>query len=135
MKKYKFLPHTADMKFQAFGKSLSECFSNASYALAEIITKDKIKSVIKKKIKVKGKDKESLLYNFLEEFLFLLDSENFLLSKIEKIKINRFELVADISGDNVKKYKTITDVKAITYNDMFVLKDKKGYKLQVVVDV
>ena len=50
MVKYKFLQHTADMKFQAFGKSLEECFSNASYALVEIITKDKIKPLIKNKI-------------------------------------------------------------------------------------
>jgi len=137
MKKYKFLKHTADMKFQAFGKTIEECFSNASYALVEIITKDKVKPVIKKKIIFHGKDKESLLYNFLEEFLFLIDSSNFLLSKIEKIKIDlkKFELIAFISGDNVKKYKTITDVKAITYNDMFVKSEKDKYTCQVVVDV
>jgi len=134
--KYKFLEHTADMKFQAFGKSLAECFSNASYAVVEIITKDKVKPIIKKKIIIKGKDNESLLYNFLEEFLFLLDTENFILSKIENIKIDKeLELTANVNGDNVKKYKTITDIKAITYNDMFVLEDKKGYKCQVVVDV
>jgi SHS2 domain-containing protein len=137
MKKYVFLNHTADMKFQAFGSVPSECFKNAAYALREIISKDKIKPVKKKEIRVSGKDYESLLYSFLEEFLFLIDTENFILSKIEKIKIdkNKFELTALVSGDSVKKYTAITDVKAITYNDMFVLKDKKGYKCQVVVDV
>ena len=137
MEKYVFLEHTADMKFQAFGKSITDCFKNASYALREVITKDKIKPIIKKTIKVKGKDNESLLYNFLEEFLFLIDSENFVLSEIRKINMDKrkFELSVEMIGDDIKKYKTITDVKAITYNDMFVLKDKKGYKCQVVVDV
>jgi SHS2 domain-containing protein len=147
MERYKFLSHTADMKFQAFGKTMEECFSNAGYALREIITKDKIKPVIKKKIEVKGRDFENLLYNFLEEFIFLLDSENFILSKIIKIKIDnkKKELIAEIIGDNIHKYKTMTDVKAVTYNDMFIKnpskdgnclkKDKNKYICQVVVDV
>ena len=146
MEKYLFFEHTADMKFQAFGKTPEKCFSNAGYALIAIITKDKVKPTIKKKIKVKGKDIENLLYNFLEEFLFLIDSSNFLLSKIEKIKIElkssadaedhkKFELTAIVSGDNVKKYKTITDIKAITYNNMFFKKEKEKYICQVVIDV
>ena len=137
MKRFKFLEHTADMKFQAFGKNLSECFSNASYALVEVITKDKVKPAIKKKINVKGKDNESLLYNFLEEFLFLLDTKNLILSKLVKIKIdnNKYELSAEAYFDNIKKYKAITDVKAITYNDMWVKVEGKNYKCQVVVDV
>lgn len=144
--KFKFLPHTADMKFQAFGKNTEECFKNASYALVGIITKDKVKPVIKKTINVKGNDNLNLLYNFLEEFLFLIDTENFLLSKIEKIKIDKIssadaeghekvELIAEVTGDSVKKYKTITDVKAITYNDMFVNIRKDKCVAQVVVDV
>ncbi|MEK6820605.1 MAG: archease, partial [Nanoarchaeota archaeon] len=76
--KFKFLEHTADMKFQAFGKSLEEAFVNSALAMKEAISgKIRVKSRIKKKIMVKGKDKESLLYNFLEEILFLLDSEGF----------------------------------------------------------
>ena len=53
MKKFKFLEHTADMKFQSFGKTLEEAFENSAYALAETITKGiKIKSIMKKTIKV-----------------------------------------------------------------------------------
>jgi len=135
--KYKFLQHTADMKFQAFGKSLEEAFSNAVYALKEVITKDKIKPLVKRTINVKGKDNENLLYNFLEEFLFLLDSENFMISEVDKIIINleKLELTAVIYGDNIKKYSAITDIKAITYNDMFIKQEKGKFIVQVVVDV
>ena len=89
------------------------------------------------KQKVKGKDYESLLYNFLEELLFLMDSKNFFLSKIKKIRINREKLVleAEISGDDAKNYKVHIDVKAITYNEMFVKKQKDKLVAQVVLDV
>jgi SHS2 domain-containing protein len=134
--KYRFLKHTADIKFQAFGKTEEEMFENASLALKEIMLKKiKIKNHIKKKFEVDGKDKESLLYNFLEEFLFLLDSEDFLLNKIDKIKIKDNKINAEISGDNAENYRFKNDVKAITYNEMFVKKEKGRFICQVVVDV
>ncbi|VVB78084.1 Protein archease [uncultured archaeon] len=137
--KFKFLAHTADVKFQARGESVEECFENAAFALVKIICKEKVKTVIKKGIKVKGKDLEELLYNFLEEFLFFIDSKNFIPGRFKKIKIYKkneeYNLSAELLGDNLKNYKTHTGVKAITYNEMFVLKDKKSYKCQVVVDV
>lgn len=88
-----------------------------------------------KKIEVKGKDFESLLYNFLEEILFLLDAENFLISKIKKIKIHNLKLNAVIIGDEVSNYKFTNNVKAVTYNDMFVKQEKKKWAAQVVLDV
>ncbi len=139
MQKFKFLPHTADMKFQAFGKTIEECFENAGYALVSIMTSDKIKLAVKKEILVSGKDYESLLYNFLEEFLFLMDSESLVIGKISKIEIHRsngrYELTSEVYGDNIKKYKSATDIKAITYNDMFIRKEKNKFICQVVVDV
>ena len=106
------------------------------------ITSVKVKSVIKKKIIINGKDKESLLYNFLEEFLFLLDAEDFLLSKINKINkidITSGKLIAEVTGDKASNYKFTNDVKAITYNEMFVKQEKSKGKdkfiCQVVVDV
>ena len=136
---YEYLSHTADIKFQAFGKNIEECFTNAVYALTNIICKQEIKGIIKKSIKAEGDDLEELLYNFLEEFLFLSDSQNFLFSKFKKIKIykknGKFNLNSEVLGDDSKKYQTELDVKAITYNEMFVIKDKDSYKCQVVVDV
>jgi len=135
--KFKILEHTADGKFKAFGKSLEEAFSNSALAMLSLMTKDRIKEKIKKKINVKGKDKEQLLYNFLEEILFLLDSENFILSKVKKIKINQEKvgLTCEITGDKVKDYEVFGNVKAITYNSMFIKKQKNKFIIQVVVDM
>jgi SHS2 domain-containing protein len=138
--KYKFIPHTADIKFQCFGKNLEETFENAFLALKHIIVGNiKIKNNEKKKIFIKGKDLEALLNSFLEEFLFLLDSNGFLLNKIEKIEINeknnKYTLKAFVFGDSVSDYKISNQVKAITYNEMFVKKNKERWICQVVLDV
>lgn len=136
--KHKFLKHTGDIKFQSYGKSLEEAFSNSARALKETIAgKIKIKGKIKKKIKIKGRDIESLLYRFLEEFLILLDADDFLLNKIISLKINKskFILNCEVIGDKASDYHFSNDVKAVTYNQMFVKKEKDKWVCQVVLDV
>ena len=59
--KYKFLPHTADLKFRAYGKTIEEAFINAGYAIKSIISKKKVKQFIKKSIKIQGNDIENLM--------------------------------------------------------------------------
>jgi len=135
---YKFLPHTADVKIQASGKTLEDAFVSSADAMKETILrhkKTKIAGKIKKKIIVSGKDNEALLYNFLEEFLYLLDAEDFVLSEIEKLKIKDNKLEAELLGDKASKYKFSNEVKAITYNEMFVRKEKNKYLIQFVLDV
>jgi SHS2 domain-containing protein len=138
-KKFKFLEHTADVKFQAFGKTLEECFKNSAIALKKTIFEDKTKEKKEMKIEVKGKDLESLLYNFLEEILYFLEADNFLLNKIKSIKIDKKEkkLLAVVVGDKASSYNFTNPVKAITYNEMFVKQQKQGksWIAQVVLDV
>tara|TARA_Y100000034_G_C6900395_1_gene416250 strand:- start:1867 stop:2265 length:399 start_codon:yes stop_codon:yes gene_type:complete len=131
--KYKYLEHTADIKFQAFGKTLGEAFSNAAYAMINVISEDKIKDRVTKKIKVKGIDKKSLLYSFLEEILFLLNTEDFILSEVKEIKIKDKELIATFTGDKLTGYNLGLDIKAVTYNDMFI--KENPFVVQVVLDI
>jgi len=73
-----------------------------------------------KEISVDGENLENLLYNFLEEFLFLLDSEDFLVAEIKSLEIDdkNYKLKMKVSGDAAKNYHFTNDVKAITYSDM-----------------
>jgi len=80
------------------------------------------------------------LYDFLEKFLFLLDTKGFLLSKIKEIKIQEKDhlliLKASLSGDNhPENYETKTTIKAVTYGEMFIKKEKGRFVLQVIVDI
>jgi len=136
MQKFKFLEHTADIKFQAFGKNVEEVFENSALAFKEAVCgKMKIKEEKEKIIKVNGRDFESLMYLFLEKILYLLEAENFLISKIKEIEIKNFKLKAKIVGDSAKNYKFTDSVKAVTYNEMFIKKQKDKWISQVVLDV
>lgn len=140
MRKYCFLHHTADAKFQAFGLTLEEAFLNAALATCSLMWDwKKVKKKVEYPVQVEGRDLEQLLVNFLEEILYLLDTQTFLLAAAEGIRIEKkkekFVLDACFLGDAYSgKYKIFGDVKAITYNEMSIMKSDH-YTIQVVVDV
>src|SRR3989338_4802863 len=136
--KYRYLEHTADAKFQAFGRSLDEAFKNSALAMLNLMCKSEaIKLKQEKKISVNGKDLKALLYNWLEELLFLLDSENFIAGKIKNLEISgkesNYKLEAMISGNNASAYKFFGEVKAVTYNDMSIKEEKKGKEKRFII--
>lgn len=135
--KYRFLQHTADAKFQAFGSRLEEAFANAALAMFSImIEPEKVKPKLDREISIDGKDEKALLYNWLEELLYLLDSEGFLLNSVRRISIKGHILEAVVAGDLVSnEYKTHGDVKAATYSEMEIKKEKDKCMVQVVVDI
>jgi len=138
VKKFEFTgKKVADAQFRAYGSSLEEAFANAALAMASIMYDYvKIKPAEEREIKIEGNDLQSLLYNFLEEILFLLDTENFLLHSVKEIKIKNNQLEAVLVGDTkVENYELFGQVKAVTYNEMKIEKEKDIYMVQVVVDI
>ncbi|MBD3303608.1 archease [Candidatus Woesearchaeota archaeon] len=136
MKKFDILEHTADGKFRAYGKDIEEQFGNALLAMFSFMFKiEDVDSKIKKKVKTTGSDEKALLYNWLEEFLVLLDTDAFIPSRIENIKINKtkdgFKIQGSVLGDSAEKYEHVGSVKAVTYAEMEVTEEY----VQVVVDL
>ncbi|MCK5474151.1 MAG: archease [Candidatus Aenigmarchaeota archaeon] len=140
MKKFEYLEHTADAKFKSYGVRLDEAFSNAALAVFNImVNTEKVEPKIKKEIKITGKNKETLLFDFIDELLFFLDSENFILHKVEKLTITEkdgiYNLKATALGDEIdKKYNVAGIVKAITYNEMAITEKDGKWEITVVVD-
>ena len=140
MRKYRFLCHTADAKFQAFGQTLEEAFANAALATSSLMWDWKrVEKEVEYPVQTEGRDLEQLLVSFLEEILYLLDTKAFLLGKTEDIRIQKrdegYVLNALFRGDDYSdKYNLYGDVKAITYNEMSISKNDH-YTVQVVVDI
>jgi len=134
-KEFVFLEHPSDIKFKAFGKNLDEVFENTAKAISSYLSPDrKVESKKSKKIHLRASDLESLLYSFVDEILFLLDAEKFVVSKA-KVSINDNQMEAEIFGDNSKEYE-IKQIKAATYADMYIKEIAEGnWECQMVLDV
>lgn len=132
---------TADIAFEASGKDLNELFKSAAEALFEILSNvKKVNKSISKKIGLKNKVIENLLYDFLSEILYIKDLDFMIFSNCD-IKITEsksgYELDAIIYGEkiNPKKHELHSDAKAITLHQFSIDKTKNGYKAFVIVDI
>ncbi|HIJ99669.1 TPA: archease [archaeon] len=144
MKNYEYLEHTADAKFRAFGKTIEEAFSNAALAMFGIITDtEKIQPIVEKTVEVQGNGLPELLYEYLDELLFLLDTDNFILNKMKELKIKKeatgYTLKALAVGDlhmrEDTKYLVSGNIKSMTYSEMIVDDRPEKCTVQVVVDI
>jgi SHS2 domain-containing protein len=142
-KKFEFLEHTADIKVLAYGKTFEESFANAAVAMFQVMTEtSEIKPRRKIEVNVTGSDEKNLLYTWLEKLLYLMNTEGFLLHRINSISVNstKLSLKAIVVGDTIAvkgkdrmKYETHGEVKAITYNEMNI--KKKPFVIQFVIDI
>lgn len=135
---FEYLEHTADVKFKAYGKTLEEAFRNALRASMNVMVDiQKVEGKIEKNISIESRKPESLLYDFIEELLFLFDTEGFIACDAKDIEITedeKFHIKAVLLGDPAEDHELHGDVKAVTYNDMEIKKDE-GYEIQVVLDI
>ncbi|NJL44491.1 MAG: archease [Nitrosarchaeum sp.] len=139
MKPYEFLEHTADVKFRAYGATLSEAFANAARALFVVVTDvSRVRPVVTRTVKVSSARLRSLLYDFLEELIVLQDAEGFLLSDVRELVVDEsaYSVVATIVGDLFEgQYDLTCQIKAVTYSDMLLERTSEGWMVQVVPDI
>lgn len=139
MKRFEFVDiTTADVAFVAYGKDLNELFANGAIAMFEVMVDTKqIKPKVGKEVKIKGNDLQSLLFNWLNELLIYIDSENLAFSKFDvKVDGKNMKLEAKCFGEKIdkKRHETRTVVKAATYHKMEIKKNDY-WKAQVILDI
>ncbi|MEM1507372.1 MAG: archease [Candidatus Bathyarchaeia archaeon] len=140
--RFEFLEHTADVYIAAYGKNLHEAFENAALAMFETMTDTKdVKCEIEESVEVEGEDKQSLLYNWLEDLLVRFEVENMLYSRFNIIKIEKtdggFRLSAKICGEpfNPERHKQKVGIKAVTYHRMEIIEDPKEVTVRFILDI
>jgi len=138
--RYRILPHTADGKFRAFGVTLEEAFGNAALAMASLMWDwEAVEPKTRHFVHVRGADREQLLVRFLGEVLFLFETRQFLLGRIDGLKIRPhfegFSLEAVLGGEALTpRHELFGGIKAVTYHDLKI-EECGGFTVQVVVDM
>ena len=116
--RYKLLEHTADAMVEAYGETLGERFANAAYAMFDQITDiTKIEPLGELKIVLKAENREQLLVDFLQELLFVHDTEDLVFGEFE-VKTDGKALESLVKGEKFdeKKHPKRSVVKGITYH-------------------
>lgn len=125
-KAFEYFEATADVGFYAYGESLDEAYMNAGLAMFNVISDTrKIGQRESRHVEVVSEDLVSLLYDYLEELLFLHDTEFLLFSRFD-VKIyklcrgetevsneeldNGESVIGDLKGESSEySYKLVCD--------------------------
>lgn len=141
-KGYTFLEHVADAYIAAYGKDLAEAFENAAVAMFDVMTDvEKVDPEVEDYVEVSGEDEYSLLYNWLEALLVKAEIEGMLYSKFKIMELGKsnggFRLKAKIWGEklNPEKHLQKVGVKAVTYHQMEIAREKDGAVVKFILDI
>ncbi len=140
MRRFRTIPHTADIGFQAYGKNITEAFSNSVYAFSRAITSKKVISTRQEKINLVADDEKQALYRLLDALIQMFDEKHFIPSEQIKITIKKqkngtYLLLSTIWGDSAENYPLHQYIKAVTYSDMNIAHSKKGVICTVILDI
>jgi SHS2 domain-containing protein len=138
MKKYEIIDHTADIGLKAYGRNLGELFKNSALGMFEIIADLKdVKPETPLTIELGAVTREELLVNWLRELLYQYNTQEILFKnfEIEKITDNRISAKAWGQAFNRQKHNLKMEIKAVTYYELKIEKEKEGWMSQVIFDV
>jgi len=136
VKKFDLIEHTADIGLTAYGQNLPEAYSNAAYGMFSIITDPrKIKKIESRVISLQEKNREDLLYSWLNYLIYLFDTEQILFKKCEIQEFDDLKMKAVCYGERVdpSRHEMKLGVKAATYHMLRV--DPEKNQVQVIFDI
>jgi len=129
---------TGDVGLNIHGKELKDIFEQAAYGLFSLITNIKnIDTNITKNIEVKGDSVEELLVKWLNELIFIFDTEGFIAKKISINSLTNNSISATLEGEifDEQKHSRGLLIKAATYHKLIIKRNKHGYTAKVLFDI
>ena len=129
---------TADLLVAATGKTLGEAFAQIAFGMFNMMSPlEGIKEVEEFTLDAQGTDLESLLFNLMDEFLFITDVE-FLIPKTIQVTVDHenFSASAVCMGErfSAATHEVGIQIKAVTYHMMEIKETSDGWYVRMVFD-
>lgn len=142
-KKFRYLPHVADVAFVAYGNDLRAAIQNAAGALLNVmldLKKIRSSAGVTKKVLIResADSLENLVWYVLQDILTRVDEKKLRAHefKVDSLSLGRrFRISGSLYYKEMKRDPFLLEVKAVTPHGLAVEKDKEGYSVKVLLDV
>jgi SHS2 domain-containing protein len=142
-KQFEFLDHTADIQIHSWGESFAQAAEQAVVGMFNYISDTssvEVDASWNREVCAAGHDLQSLLYNFINDWLFEFCGNEFVPLTIRVVSCDLESFVIKSIGVGERfsraKHDLGTEVKAITYSAMQINQRACGsYDLYVIVDI
>ena len=137
-KAFEVIDHTADIGIVVYGADIKQVFVNAAVGLFNLILDtDSVKETIEHNLELSSQDTESLLVEWLNELIYVLDAEHMVFRSFEVDQLGSSRIKARCFGEKIDPQRHVfkREIKAATYHMLTVDREHNGYKAQVIFDV
>lgn len=129
---YRFLEHTADILFEAYGKSYPQALENAARAMFSIFGQAEEKE--RASFTITAHNLDELTVQSLADMLAYMDTHEIVFSRAKVLSFDAESHTVGIEAWGEKK-RPRDSVKAVTYHELMVKEDKEGWEIRVLLDV
>jgi SHS2 domain-containing protein len=139
MNNFEIIDTTADIGIRAFGSNLPEVYSNAALGMLGLITDiETVNEKLERQIVITAPDTDTLLAEWLNELIFLFDTEMLLFSRFIIAMPGKSSIEARCFGEKVDKsrHELKIGIKSATYHRIKVEQQKNGtFQAEVILDI
>ncbi|PXF43793.1 Protein archease-like [Gracilariopsis chorda] len=137
---WEYLDHTADVQIHSWGIDMSEAYGAAVVAMSGYMVElGDIPGNLQAEVHIQGHDEQSLLFNLMDECLYVFHTEQFVTKRVIVQSLDTFtwEIKATLQGGSFdsSRHSQGTEVKAITYSNMQIVKKPGSVEAFVIVDI
>ncbi len=135
---FRVIEHPADLGIEVSAADRASLFAEAAYGLTHLINPSSVLSAtLERSVTVEGADLAQLMVRWLNEVLFLFDSERFLVSSACVHFDRSLQLSATLTGEQAdpRRHANLQEIKAVTYHHITVTESAAGWSATVFFDV
>jgi SHS2 domain-containing protein len=128
---HRWIEHTADLELELEAGSEEEVLTEGLRAVAGLLGEAE-GPLLEREVVVEAADRATLLADWLEELLFLAESEGLVPVDAHQLRIEGARLDAKVLA---RRGRPRPYVKAVTYHGLRFERDGEGWRARVVLDV
>ncbi len=135
---YEVFEHTADIGLHAYGSTLPELFIHAAQGMESLmVVPDQVQPVTSREIAVEGHDTLSLLVAWLNELIFLFDTDYLLFRDFAIDTITETRLTGRATGETYDEHRheLSSAIKAVTWHEAAIDRTDRGYQARIIFDI
>ena len=130
--------HTADVGLRAWADTLEELFEVLAEALAEMICpRHQVRPVQTRRIEVHAEDREAIAVDFLWEIMSAIQFGHFAIATVRIDQAGETSLSAELVGEpyDPHRHELATEVKAVTYHQLRLVRKGRRWTARVILDL
>ena len=129
---YRWVDHTAEVELVIEAAAEEGVFADAMQAYAELVARDPGGEPARREVSVSARDRATLLAAWLDELVFLAETDAFVPERLASFALDDMTLHATVDG---RIDAPAPLVKAVTYHRLEYAREPGGFRARVVLDV